>query len=133
MSKPLIDDELWNIMLQKVKTYIPDFHQHILKTKSGNLTTFYPDPTIFKINTKFSLKKIKNQLIERAYLVAGVYVHLLNDKTGKNSNFYFESGIKSLLSHHNKQCLRIGFSFSSEFSVNNFLNQKIFVKQIFQN
>ncbi len=87
---------------QKVKTYIPDFHQHILKTKSGNLTTFYPDPTIFKINTKFSLKKIKNQLRERAYLVAGVYVHLLNDKTGKNSNFYFESGIKSLLSHHNK-------------------------------
>ena len=85
-----------------VKTYLPSFHEHLLKAKSGNLTTFTPDPTIFKINTKFSFKRIKNQLRERAYLVAGVYVHFLEENTGKKSNFYFESGIKSLLSHHNK-------------------------------
>jgi DNA gyrase subunit B len=87
---------------KQVKTYLSNFHQHILKTKSGSLTTFSPDPTIFKINTKFSFKRIKIQLRERAYLVAGVYVHLLEEKTGRKCNFYFESGIKSLLSHHNK-------------------------------
>jgi DNA gyrase subunit B len=85
-----------------VKTYLPTFHQHILKAKSGSLTTFSPDPTIFKINTKFSFKRIKNQLRERAYLVAGVYVHFLEEETNKKCNFYFESGIRSLLSHHNK-------------------------------
>lgn len=85
-----------------VKSYLSDFHQHILTVKSGNLTTFSPDPTIFKKNTKFSFKRIKKQLRERAYLVAGVYVHFLEEKTGRKCNFYFESGIKSLLSHHNK-------------------------------
>jgi DNA gyrase subunit B len=87
---------------KSVKEYLPKFHKHILKAKSGNLTTFSPDPTIFKKNTKFSFKRIKNQLRERAYLVAGVYVHFLQEKSGKKSNFYFESGIKSLLSHHNR-------------------------------
>jgi DNA gyrase subunit B len=87
---------------KQVQTHLPQFHRHILNAKSGNLTTFSPDPTIFKKNTKFSFKRIKNQLRERAYLVAGVYVHLLEEKTNKKVNFYFESGIKSLLSHHNK-------------------------------
>ncbi|MBU1199919.1 intein-containing DNA gyrase subunit B [Patescibacteria group bacterium] len=96
------DFKVKEIDSKTVKTYIPDFHKHLLKTKSGNLTTFSPDPTIFKTNTKFSFKRIKNQLRERAYLVAGVYIHLLQEKTGRKSNFYFESGIKSLLSHHNK-------------------------------
>ncbi|MBU1071188.1 DNA gyrase subunit B [Patescibacteria group bacterium] len=96
------DFKVKQINSKTVKTYIPDFHKHLLKTKSGNLTTFSPDPTIFKTNTKFSFKRIKNQLRERAYLVAGVYIHLLQEKTGRKSNFYFESGIKSLLSHHNK-------------------------------
>ena len=96
------DFKVKEIDSQAVKKHLPKFHQHILKVKSGSLTTFSPDPTIFKTNTKFSFKKIKNQLRERAYLVAGVHIHLLEEETNKKSNFYFESGIKSLLSHHNR-------------------------------
>jgi len=96
------DFKVKQIDAQEVKKYLPEFHRHILKDKSGNLTTFNPDPTIFKKNTKFSFKRLKNQLRERAYLVAGVYIHFLEEKTGRKSNFYFESGIKSLLSHHNR-------------------------------
>lgn len=96
------DFKVKEIGLQQLKTEVSSFHQSSLKAKSGNLTSFTPDQTIFKKNTKFSFKRIKNQLRERAYLVAGVHIHFLEEETGKKSNFYFESGIKSLLAHHNK-------------------------------
>jgi len=90
------------IPLSEAKTLIPGFHQHLLSDKSGNLTRFWPDHTIFKLTTDFNYANIKSKLQERAYLVAGVYIHLYDERTDKQANFYFESGLKSLLSHNNK-------------------------------
>ncbi len=81
---------------------IPEFHKHILTAANGTFTRFWPDPTIFKLTTDFNYSNIKSKLQERAYLVAGVYIHLLDERTDKQANFYFESGLKSLLSHNNK-------------------------------
>jgi len=86
----------------EAKTLIPEFHQHLLSDKSGNFTRFWPDHTIFKLTTDFNYANIKSKLQERAYLVAGVYIHLYDERTDKQANFYFESGLKSLLSHNNK-------------------------------
>jgi len=90
------------IPLSDAKTLIPEFHQHLLTDKSGNFTRFWPDPTIFKLTTDINYANIKGKLQERAYLVAGVYIHLFDERTDKQANFYFESGLKSLLSHNNK-------------------------------
>ncbi len=86
----------------EVKTLIPEYHKNLLASKSGTLTRFWPDPTIFKISTEFSYSNIKAKLQERAYLVAGVYIHFLDERTDKQANFYFESGIRSLLSSNNR-------------------------------
>ncbi len=47
----------------------------------------------------FTLKK---EIKERAYLVAGLFFHLFDQKTGEEAHYYFDGGIKSLVSHLNK-------------------------------
>jgi len=88
------------ISLVKAKKIIPQYHQHFLKSKSGTLTIFYPDTKIFKKKPKYSFNRVRKQLRERAYLIAGTHLHLKQESTGKEANFYFESGIRSLLSHN---------------------------------
>jgi DNA gyrase subunit B len=100
IGKP--DHPVKEISETEVEKLIPKFHARFLKQKSGTLTSFKPDPTIFKDTTQFDYKHIKNQLRERAYLVAGVFIHFAEEKTCRETNFYFESGIKSLLAHHNR-------------------------------
>jgi len=103
IGKP--DHPVKEITKAQAKEHIPSAHQNFLKSPSGTFTIFQPDANIFKKTRLFSYKKIKNQLRERAYLVAGVYIHLSQerkDKSLRQDNFYFESGIQSLLSHHNR-------------------------------
>lgn len=85
----------------EVKKIINPAHAHLLADESGTYTTFTPDPTIFKKTIAFDFKKIKNKVRERAYLVPKLYMHLNDESSGEVANFYFESGIKSLVSHLN--------------------------------
>lgn len=90
------------ITLDQAIKIMPEYHRHLLSAQSGTFTHFWPDTSIFKITTDFNYLNIKAKLQERAYLVAGVYIHLYDERTDKENNFYFESGIKSLLSHMNR-------------------------------
>lgn len=85
----------------EVKKILNPAHTHLLTDQSGTYTTFTPDPTIFKKTTAFDFKKIKNKVRERAYLVPKLYMHLNDEPSGEVANFYFESGIKSLVAHLN--------------------------------
>lgn len=85
----------------EVKKIINPAHIHLLTDESGTYTTFTPDPTIFKKTVAFDFKKIKNKVRERAYLVPKLYMHLNDEPSGEVANFYFESGIKSLVAHLN--------------------------------
>jgi len=100
IGKP--DFSVKEIGLKEAEKIIPSFHSRFLKQESGTLTVFKPDQTIFKQHVKFDYHFIKNQLRERAYLVAGVSIHLGKEENQIETNFYFESGIKSLLAHHNR-------------------------------
>ena len=100
IGKP--DYKVKEISAAEAKQVIPPFHQTFLKSKSGTYTIFKPDATIFKTTTDFDYTYIKKLIRERAYLVAGTYMHLCEEKTDKYANFYFESGIRSLLTHNNK-------------------------------
>lgn len=86
----------------EAKKLVPNYHQHLLKSKSGTLTIFHPDTKIFKKTTQYSFERVRKQLRERAYLIAGVHLHLEQESSNKQANFYFESGILSLLSHNNR-------------------------------
>ena len=86
----------------EAKNFLPPLHQNIFNKQSGTFTRFWPDHSIFKLTTEYSFSNVKAKLQERAYLVAGVFIHLFDERTEKQANFYFESGIRSLLSHNNK-------------------------------
>lgn len=89
------------ISLDQVKKIIKPGHEHLLTAATGTYTSFIPDKTIFKKTIEFEYRQIKTRIRERAYLVPKLYLHLSDHRTGETTNFYFESGIKSLVSHLN--------------------------------
>lgn len=70
---------------------------------SGTLTYFKPDPTIFKTTTTFRATEIKQRLRERAFLLPTLFMHFRDDRVGDVFHFYFEGGIRSLVSFLNRQ------------------------------
>src|SRR3989344_797375 len=71
------------------------------KISNGTATTFKPDKKIFStISPEFKI--IEKQLRERAYLVAGLFFHIRDERTDTEENFYFDGGIKSLVEDLNK-------------------------------
>lgn len=99
IGKPLAP--VTTITEAEAKKLLHPAHYHLLDSQSGTYTSFIPDPTIFKKTTEFSYLKIKNRIRERAYLVPKLFLHLKDERSGKVANFYFESGIKSLVEHLN--------------------------------
>ncbi len=74
----------------------------LVASTSGTATTFTPDKNIFKTGSKFSFKRVRDMLRERAYLVAGLQFHIFNVSTDDQTHFYFEGGIRSLVTHLNR-------------------------------
>ena len=68
------------------------------KDLTGTITTFIPDKSVFS-QLDFDDTKIKNLLRDRAYLVPKLFFNFHNEVTGEESSFYFEGGIKTLVSH----------------------------------
>ncbi len=69
---------------------------------TGTTTTFYPDKEIFKEGISLLFDTVKKQVRDRAYLIAGLAFHLLDERTGEDANYYFEGGITSLVKALNR-------------------------------
>ncbi len=69
---------------------------------TGTTVTFYPDPEIFKEGTSLNFETVKKQVRDRAYLIAGLAFHLLDERSGEEANYYFEGGIRSLVAALNR-------------------------------
>jgi DNA gyrase subunit B len=71
--------------------------------KTGTLSTFLPDSEIFS-TTIFEFDTIKKAIRERAYLVPGLFFHFYDLRQGqeKETNYYFEGGIKALVTKLNE-------------------------------
>jgi DNA gyrase subunit B len=81
---------------------IPETAKKVWKnTRSGTATTFIPDKSIFS-TVSADFKTLERQIRERAYLVAGLFFHLSDERVGSERNFYFDGGIKSLVEDLNK-------------------------------
>lgn len=70
-------------------------------TDTGTTTFFIPDKEIFE-TTDFNYKTVEELIRERAYLVSGLRFYLKDKRTGQESQFYFEGGIKSLVCFLNR-------------------------------
>lgn len=83
---------------------------------TGTMTTFSPDTEIFKESISLSFEAVKKQVRDRAYLIAGLQFHLLDERSGESASFYFEGGIKSLAAalNRNKNVLHNPIYFKKE-------------------
>lgn len=68
----------------------------------GTKVTFFPDHTIFKEAKGFNLETILHRFRELAYLNAGLKFIIVDERTGKSTEFKFEGGISSFVKHVNK-------------------------------
>lgn len=79
----------------------PVWNVKLSEGQTGTLTTFVPDKKVF-LDIPFESGKVKSLLKDRAYLVAGLSFHLLDEIKNEETNYYFEGGIKSLVEHSNR-------------------------------
>lgn len=109
------------VFFQSYKEGIPDapLKETGKSDKTGTKTTFWPDPKMFS-TIKWNYNLIRNETRDRAYLFPKLLIHITDFRDGETveDNFYFEGGIKSLVSHfnHNKQKISDVFYASKEVS-----------------
>ncbi len=73
---------------------------------TGTKITFTPDPTIFS-DLNFGYDVLSNRLRELSFLNKGLRIHLHDERSGSDNDFYYEGGIVSFLKHlsENKKVL----------------------------
>lgn len=87
---------------EEIKKWLPEsWNVEVTKEATGTITTFQIDRNIFK-DCDFETKKITSLLKHRAYLIAGLSFHFVDERTDETENYYFEGGIKSMVEHSNR-------------------------------
>ncbi len=66
--------------------------------RTGTSIEFKPDPLIFQ-DSEFKYETIQNRLRELAYLNDRLRIRLIDERLGKECEFYFEDGIKDFCIH----------------------------------
>ncbi len=74
----------------------------------GTIVGFKPDASIFE-SVDFDFKIEAERLRQYAYLTKGVWFHLLDERDGHETNYYFEGGIKSFVRHVNREREALNF------------------------
>ncbi len=76
------------------------------KVPTGTASIFLPDKEVFSA-LSMDFKILEKQIRERAFLVAGLFFHIYDERVGVEKNFYFDGGIKSLVEDLNKNKQRL--------------------------
>ncbi|MBI5620322.1 type IIA DNA topoisomerase subunit B [Candidatus Gottesmanbacteria bacterium] len=76
-------------------------------TATGTIFSFLPDTEIFKEGIALTFETVKKQVRDRAYLIARLAFHLLDERTGQEAHYYFEGGITSLVKALNRNKVTI--------------------------
>ncbi|OGE26273.1 DNA gyrase subunit B [Candidatus Daviesbacteria bacterium RIFCSPHIGHO2_02_FULL_39_12] len=71
------------------------------KVQNGTKITFLADKTVFSAVT-VEFERLEKQLKQVAYLVAGIFFHLYDERSGEQRHFYFQSGLATLIKHLNR-------------------------------
>lgn len=72
-------------------------------TKTGTKTTFKPDSEIFKDETiTYDFNTLANRFRELAFLNAGLYISLVDERTGKKQDFQYSNGVAEMVAYMNQ-------------------------------
>lgn len=85
----------------QVLKLFPKQSREFVTYQTGTLLYFVPDSEIFS-TTSFQHSTIVDLIQDRAYLMAGLYFTLFDEYLDIEKHYYFESGIRSLVSHLNQ-------------------------------
>jgi len=69
--------------------------------KTGTKIRFLPDKEIFE-TTNFDFEIISKRMRELAFLTKGIYIKVIDERTGKKKEFLYEGGILSFVEYLNK-------------------------------
>ena len=76
-------------------------------TDTGTIVSFLPDTEIFKEGIALNFDMVKKQVRDRAYLIARLAFHLVDERTNEDAHYYFEGGITSLVKALNRNKIAI--------------------------
>jgi DNA gyrase subunit B len=93
--------QLYSIEFERGATKVPFKKRGATDRPNGTTITFYPDPTIFKETVEFDYKWVVSYIRHQAYLTKGIYVGVVDERSGERQAFYFEGGIQSYVKHLN--------------------------------
>jgi DNA gyrase subunit B len=69
---------------------------------TGTTTTFMMDTEIFKEGISLNFETVKKQVRDRAYLIAKLHFHLVDERVKEEAGYYFDGGIMSLVKALNR-------------------------------
>ena len=70
-------------------------------SKRGTLVRFKPDPEIFKETVEFNFDTLSARLRELAFLNKGLRITIIDERSNKSHEFFFEGGIVSFVEYIN--------------------------------
>ncbi|MEG7281606.1 DNA topoisomerase IV subunit B [Bacillus sp. 0909A] len=70
--------------------------------KTGTLTHFKPDPTMFSTTT-YNFETLSERLRESAFLLKGLKIELIDERSGQREVFYYENGIEAFVAYLNEE------------------------------
>ncbi|MEI1421582.1 DNA topoisomerase IV subunit B [Bacillus cabrialesii] len=70
--------------------------------KTGTLTHFKPDPTMFSTTT-YNFETLSERLRESAFLLKGLKIELVDERNDQREVFYYENGIEAFVAYLNEE------------------------------
>ncbi|WP_069839384.1 DNA topoisomerase IV subunit B [Bacillus sp. F56] len=70
--------------------------------KTGTLTHFKPDPTMFSATT-YNFETLSERLRESAFLLKGLKIELIDERNNQHEVFYYENGIEAFVAYLNEE------------------------------
>lgn len=70
--------------------------------KTGTLTHFKPDPTMFSTTT-YNFETLSERLRESAFLLKGLKIELIDERNDQREVFYYENGIEAFVAYLNEE------------------------------
>ena len=86
--------------VQQVKASKYPYQNGKTARSNGTISCFLPDPTIFE-TIDYDFQTLAQHFREAAYLTKGVWIHLNDERTDREINFFFEGGVASFVRHLN--------------------------------